>query len=265
MEESNVVQDINNVAEFLARPDIKELHGTTPVDCVVFCGSAVLYQAKTLFTALSDNPSLTKSLVLVGGKGHSTALMYDAVSRHPEYQDLCTSIEGLPESRVLEAILHGHYDVGHITSDGCKFLIEEQSTNCGSNAVETRKLLQRHEIPTPETMIVVQDPTMSLRTIASFEKAYENDDIRPQFLACPMFVPKVRWQGGTLAFANPKFVGETWEIKRFLELLVGEVRRLTDDENGYGPKGRGFIANVDVPTDIRDAAARIAEAYGVDR
>ena len=31
---------------------------------------------------------------------------------------------------------------------------------------------------------------------------------------------------------------------------MGEVPRLRDDEHGYGPLGRGFIAHVDVPDEV---------------
>ena len=32
-----------------------------------------------------------------------------------------------------------------------------------------------------------------------------------------------------------------------MELLLGEIRRLRDDESGYGPQGAGFIGHVDIP------------------
>lgn len=56
-----------------------------------------------------------------------------------------------------------------------------------------------------------------------------------------------------------------WEMKRFCELLVGEVARLKDDENGYGPRGKGFIGHVDVSTDIDLAAKHVREVLQVDR
>ncbi len=31
---------------------------------------------------------------------------------------------------------------------------------------------------------------------------------------------------------------------------MGEVPRLRDDTEGYGPRGRDFIAHVDVPEDV---------------
>ena len=52
-----------------------------------------------------------------------------------------------------------------------------------------------------------------------------------------------------------------WSIGRFTALLLGEVRRLHDDEEGYGPRGAGFIDRVDVPTDVMDAYRRLAVAF----
>ena len=58
---------------------------------------------------------------------------------------------------------------------------------------------------------------------------------------------------------------DLWEKQRFCELLVGEVTRLKDDENGYGPNGKGFIGHVDVPEDVVQAAKRVKEVFGTDR
>lgn len=119
--------------------------------------------------------------------------------------------------------------------------------------------------------IVVQDPTMSRRTIASFNKAYEDLPVpdRPYFSACPVFVPKMRNVDGQLEYDVESQDGlranDLWEQQRLCELLVGEVTRLKDDENGYGPNGKGFIGHVDVPEEVEQAAKRIRETLGVDR
>ena len=38
-----------------------------------------------------------------------------------------------------------------------------------------------------------------------------------------------------------------WDAARYVSLLMGEIPRLRDDADGYGPRGKGFIAHVDVP------------------
>jgi hypothetical protein len=51
-----------------------------------------------------------------------------------------------------------------------------------------------------------------------------------------------------------------WPIDRYVSLLMGEIPRLTDDVNGYGPAGRGFIAHVDVPDDVARAYTFLRDA-----
>lgn len=52
-----------------------------------------------------------------------------------------------------------------------------------------------------------------------------------------------------------------WEINRYISLLMGEIPRLSDDENGYGPKGKDFIAHVDIPTEVRNAFDELCNKY----
>lgn len=44
-----------------------------------------------------------------------------------------------------------------------------------------------------------------------------------------------------------------WKIDRYITLLMGEVSRLSDDENGYGPRGKNFISHVDIPQEVKYA------------
>ena len=96
-----LASDINLISSFLANDQVGS-SGIQPVDCIVICASSVLYQADTLFKTLEENPTLTKTLVLVGGIGHSTQLLYDAVAKSPKYHNLSDVVSGLPEARVLE-------------------------------------------------------------------------------------------------------------------------------------------------------------------
>ena len=49
-----------------------------------------------------------------------------------------------------------------------------------------------------------------------------------------------------------------WPIDTYLQLLVSEVMRLSDDESGYGPRGQDFVVHVDVPVEVRQAATELA-------
>ena len=53
-----------------------------------------------------------------------------------------------------------------------------------------------------------------------------------------------------------------WDIDRYVNLLMGEIPRLKDDENGYGPKGKNFIAHVDIPETVYDAFKQLKAVYG---
>lgn len=55
-----------------------------------------------------------------------------------------------------------------------------------------------------------------------------------------------------------------WRIERFVNLLMGEIPRLRDDKNGYGPKGKNYIAHVDIPDDVGEAFSFLQSVYGSD-
>ena len=53
-----------------------------------------------------------------------------------------------------------------------------------------------------------------------------------------------------------------WSIDKYLQLLMGEVARLTDDAQGYGPNGRDFVVHVEVPSEVTDACERLKTLLG---
>ena len=67
--------------------------------------------------------------------------------------------------------------------------------------------------------------------------------------------------GRALAYARP--IHGMWPMERYVELLLGEIPRLTDDAGGYGPRGKGFIAHVDVPAPVQAAYARLRQTFGM--
>ncbi|KAJ5407729.1 hypothetical protein N7509_001612 [Penicillium cosmopolitanum] len=261
--------DINLLAEFMSDAQLQDLSpaSTKPVDCIVICASAVLDQATTLFAALTRRPSLAKYLVLCGGIGHSTQLLYEAVRCHERYSKIYNEIEGLPEARVLERILDKFFDRAAITAQGCQILIEDRSTNCGQNASFTRQVLDDSAVYDMKTCIIVQDPTMMLRTKATFEKTYEGGPCNVLFTSCPVIVPRVQVNSnGCLVYSSTvDCPSRLWKHQRFLELILGEIPRLRDDEQGYGPKGRGFIAHVDIPAAVEEAWLRLVSTVGDSR
>lgn len=265
-----LAEDINTISTFLSYDQVQlDPASSTPqhYDSIVLCVSAIFHCAEKLFSTLQEHGSdLTSTVILCGGIGHSTPHLYTAVARNARYADLSEQINGLPEAQVMEKILDNRFNGIKVRESGVRVLVEDQSTNCGANATETRKLLQKHGLlVSGSKVLIIQDPTMSLRTKVSFEKAFEKDDV--VFEACPTFVPRVIEEGGRLRFDESGGVkeDELWDMDRFLGLILGEVVRLRDDEAGYGPKGKGFIAHVDIPEAVLDAYERLEKIVQANR
>lgn len=264
-----LAEDVNTISTFLSHEEIQlnPSSNTQHYDAIVLCVSAIFHCAETLFQAIQQRgSSLTPTLVLCGGIGHSTPHLYTAVSQNPRYTHLASRINGLPEAQVMQKILNTCYTTDNAKTSAVKVLIEDQSTNCGANATETKKLLRKHGISVVRgKVLIIQDPTMSLRTKMSFEKAFEDDEV--VFEACPTFVPRVVEVDGRLRFDESGGVKEEqlWDMDRFLGLILGEIVRLRDDEMGYGPKGKGFIGHVDVPDSVLEAYARLEKSVQAKR
>ena len=128
-------------------------------------------------------------------------------------------------------------------------LMETRSRNCGENAEESRRTLD--ELGGVNSLVIIQDPTMQRRTHATFERAWRNAP-GTRLISFAPFIPEL---GSALQWnveADPM-----WSLSRFISLVVGEIDRLRDDAEGYGPNGRDFIDHVDIPEDILIASQRI--------
>lgn len=312
----DLVSSINTISSFLAFPQITSLQDllrvwnvpeqggqfapVPPVDVVVVCASAVLHTADNVFTTLKNYEASGVShahevvLVLCGGRGHSTQLLYDAVAAHPRYHVLSEEISGLPEARVLDAIAERFFEL-KVTKDArlaprtesvgprISVVVEDQSTNCGANASNTKQVLDIFGVTSPKTIVVCQDPTMCRRTVASFQHTYSGSGNRvPEFFSWPTFTPAVTSSHETtkgeslegrddpqhaagLTFEGPSMgvhgsVEGLWAMSRFLDLILGEIPRLRNDEKGYGPRGRGFISAVAIPDEVEAAWKVVADA-----
>ena len=152
------------------------------------------------------------------------------------------------KSHLAESLADIAHQFWHIPGE--KIWVEDQSTNSGENARFSCALL-RQAAQTMETVIVVQDPTMQRRTMATFERVTRDDPQAPRWSSFPGFVPELAEQGDGVDF-TPTAEG-LWSVDRYLSLITGELPRLRDDETGYGPCGRDFIAHVDIPQEVEQA------------
>lgn len=256
-----------------------------------------------------SSPPQHLTLIICGGIGHSTSFLYNAVSVHPVYNILHNDIisQKLSEADVFLLIGKRFWNLdGVVERYGIKLLVDRVSTNCGANAVEARKLLDhdqhvrkrkqeedqmgivvesvvggdvtdKSEGDDGTTFLIVQDPTMSLRTKHCFIKTFLLDtpsftskDV--EFIAFPTFTPSLEYiptsnptptsnrvdhddkKETQLYYSTPNIdpIG-LWPIPRFLDLLLGEIPRLRNDEKGYGPNGMGFIGAVEISLEVEEA------------
>lgn len=176
------------------------------------------------------------------------------------------------------------FDKSSLERAGVRILVEGDSRNCGENAVFSREILQRDAGLGLGTtggseggktgVLLIQDPTMMRRTRASFEKSFGEGFV---FFSWAVFVPIVKdahhkdTDGeqkesnsiGQIAFTDEVLglSSKVWDMNRFIQLVLGEIPRLRDDEFGYGPKGRGFIGHVDIPGEVESAWGRLVDLF----
>jgi uncharacterized SAM-binding protein YcdF (DUF218 family) len=160
--------------------------------------------------------------VLVGGVGHTT--------------DALRSVLGEPAG--TEADLMARYLEREHGLTG--FLVEDESRNCGENVVLARDVVTRAGLE-PHTVALVQDPTMQRRMDAVFRLVWP--------------------EAAAVNRPGPRSGRHAWPRDRWVSLVMGEVPRLRDDAYGYGPRGAGFQAHVDVPPEVEAAYAALLAAH----
>lgn len=230
----------NCIATFLAFDTL-----SCDADLVILAGNAVLTTAGGAFD-LACNEDLP--VLITGGIGHSTGLLAQAVRAQPAYASIAT--DGRPEADILADIARDLWALPN------QVMVETQSTNCGENADFTLRRLNELGLR-PRRAVLVQDPLMQRRTDASFTHAWRKSDWPTTFHNWPVFVPRLVMQNGGVDYQDRRPVG-LWSPERFISLLMGEIPRLRDDENGYGPQGRGFIDPVDIPDDVLAAHVHLS-------
>lgn len=229
---------INTLSAFLGRRDVPELtqealrsaYGFSQADVMVLFGGSIICGGDVLAKAIKNQAA--KKYVIVGGIGHTTEALRDSV--HLAFPEIET--DGLTESELFQAYLKRKHG---LEAD----YLETKSTNCGNNITNLLALLKDKAIP-HKTMILSQDATMQFRMHATLKK------YRPDIQAINFAVYEARL-GPDMTYADS--IPGMWPIERFVSLLLGEIRRLTDNADGYGPKGRDFISHVDIPKKVEEA------------
>lgn len=249
--------DLKILIEFLARRDISALtpealnsrYGIPSVDLLIYVAGSTR-PAVVEPIAEAFRLGLAKQIMVVGGKGHTTDQLRNGFKNHPVY---CS----VPTDDRAEADMVGDLLTMHLGISADKILIENLSTNCGKNA-EYALDVARKAGAIPASAILVQDPAMQRRTLESFKHAWRGEET--EFVSFAPFVPRVGTLADTLCFVDASHE-ELHSVGHLLELAMGEIPRLRDDENGYGPRGAGFFGHIEIPEEIEAAFTRLLEEY----
>lgn len=236
-----IARSINVLGEFCGCRDVETLTreallpvlGKEQADVMVLFGGSILCGADVLAQAMRGGAA--KKYVIVGGEGHTTEALRQRV--HREYPDVETA--GLPEAEVFARALMRQYGLA-------VDYLECKSTNCGNNITYLLDLLRENGVDCG-SIILTQDASMQRRMAAGLRKFAP--DVR--IVNYASYRAQVVVRDGALALAQP--IRGMWDMERYISLLLGEIPRLTDDEQGYGPRGKGFIAHVEVPEEVRAA------------
>lgn len=244
MSNKDIKECVNIIGKFLAKRDIDNLNrgkikkyiGKNKVDILTLLGNSIPYTIDCAVKAYKNN--LCDRILINGGIGHSTELLRNAVIEDERFKSI--EVYDRAEADIFFDIMTKIYNIPEN-----KIIVENKSTNCGDNAIKAVEILRNLEV-LYKSMILIQDPSMQLRTYASFLK-YISKEVR--LINYSPFIPEINED---LKLINREVNG-IWEEKRYFELIMGEITRLRDDKNGYGPNGKNFIAHVNIPEEIEDA------------
>ncbi|KAI1053842.1 hypothetical protein LB507_007427 [Fusarium sp. FIESC RH6] len=222
----------------------------TSTDVIVLCASAILAIPEAVFEWAVQQQNCRKNTVLVlcGGVGPCTSFVYDAIRASKKYAPISSEVDGKPEGQVLRVMAERFYrlKINETFKDdgGFDILVVDRSKNCGADALETRKVLDSHGIKSPRSIVVVQDPAMSSRTVLSFDKVY--NDQEAQISSWPQ-----RGSDQTTNRTEEDNVGQLWSMDRFLDRIMGNT---TYTQRGVD---KGTKNNLNIPNEVEDAWSTI--------
>lgn len=235
-----VATSLNLLGKYLGIRDVADLT-TIKVDVLVLYGGSILQGADEFAKAYQKG--VAKYYVLSGGHGHTTKYLRASLEKRG-YQGL----EHLSEAQMLALYLQKEYDIT-IT------LLENASTNCGNNVTCVLELLEQHQINF-ESLALIQDATLQKRMAACFAKYLPNKKI----INYAAYQTEVGVKNADLICINQP--NGMWTLEHYSKLLLGEIVRLHDTKEGYGPNGKNFIAHVAVPQDVLLAYRFLSQYLG---
>lgn len=244
-------KNINILGYFCGKRDIEALtashlqdqYGWKRTDVMVLFGGSIISGGDVLANAMKNE--IAEKYIIVGGAGHTTGALRQKV--HEDCPSIVT--DGLSEAEIFNKYLAFRYG---LEAD----YLETRSTNCGNNITYLLDLLKQHGIAY-RSIILCQDAAMQRRMEAGMRKYISDDTTIISFAA---YEAEVIVRNSQLVYSRD--IHGMWDVDRYVNLLMGEIPRLTDDAGGYGPKGKDFIAHVDIPAKVQTAFEELKRTYG---
>lgn len=226
----------------LRKEELKKKYNIEQADVMVLFGGSILCGGDLLAEGIKNN--IAKKYVIVGGAGHTTEVLR---------QKMHCLLLNVDTSKLTEAEIFNEYlkDKYNLKAD----LLECNSTNCGNNITYLLELLKENNIHF-NSIIIMQDATMQHRMEAGLRK-YVSSDVK--IINFATYDAKVTLKNGELAYEN-NILG-MWDMNHYITLLLGEIPRLSDNPDGYGPKGKNFIAHVSIPHEVNLAFSELNKEF----
>ena len=243
---------LNTISAWLALDDYScATIPTDPAPVIVLFGNQVV---ATLTAACRLAQTLPQAVLLFsGGIGHATPFLYENLT--------ASEFAGLTQDETLsltmgEAELYAAVARHAFAIPQARIRVESQSTNGGENARYSLRLLNQEGLA-DAPVILLQDPLMQRRAVLTWAAESERAGLPSSVLSHATFQPRIEPGPNNLPQLIPPHNRGTWTFERYLGLLLGEIARLHDDENGYGPRGKNYLPHIDIPTEVWESHQRI--------
>ncbi len=219
-----VVTALNVLVRFLAvrdvlvltnRLELKQILKTDDqLDVLILFGGSILEGARTFHDAILAKAA--RHFMIVGGYGHTTYFLNQQMKKHG-----FDFAEATSEAEMFQGYLLEKY------GDRVN-LVETESTNCGNNITYALNLLDQQRIE-PHSIGFIQEGSMQRRMDAGFRK------FAPGVTLVNYAAEQVKFilRAGQIGYKQN--VDGMWSLDSCLSLIMGEIPRLCDNSQGYGP------------------------------
>lgn len=236
----NMIQEWNTIIAYLSEQETV----TEDYDLAILAGNSLPYLADEVIQLYQQGK--VTAVMLVGGIGHATSFLRENFRK-----------QGVIVSSLSETDMYLEYFNLKYGIEADQFLTESASTNSGENARFSLRKLQAANIQ-PKKVLLLQDPLLQRRIKAAFEKEWQGTNT--VFTNYVPVVPFIKTSDETIVFEENRLNG-LWEQDYFLSLALGEIPRLRNDKNGYGPKGRNYIGAIEIPENVIHSYEKLCQRY----